>query len=104
MLRLGYFAATVALGAVLATSASAVTLVIHQDMTAPGELKAINDLKTLWEKGGDKWSDLTIPHDSGATVTLGSLIAGGNPPNIFFSVTSGSAARMSRIRAAIASS
>jgi glucose/mannose transport system substrate-binding protein len=94
--RLGHFAAAVALGAALATSASAATLVIHQDMTAPGELKAINDLKTLWEQGGDHWSDLTIPHDSGATVTLGSLIAGGNPPDIFFSPEPGLYADLKR--------
>jgi glucose/mannose transport system substrate-binding protein len=89
MLKLRSKIGTLALSAAISGPAMAATLVIHQDMTAPGELKAINDLKSAWEKGGDRWSDLTIPHDSGATVTLESLVAGGNPPDIFFSADPG---------------
>ncbi len=85
MLKCTVFAA----GVTLAASAQAETLIIQHDFISPGERRAITVLKNTWEKGGDKWNDLTMTHDSGSTVTLSSLLAGGNPPDIFFSAEPG---------------
>jgi glucose/mannose transport system substrate-binding protein len=60
-------------------------LVVHHDLASPAELSAVKVLKDAFEAGGDKWIDLAIPHDSGATISLANLVAGGNPPNVFFS-------------------
>jgi glucose/mannose transport system substrate-binding protein len=68
----------------LATSAGATEIVVHHDLSTPAELSAVKVLKDKFEDGGDKWRDLQIPHDSGATISIANLIAGGNPPNVFF--------------------
>lgn len=76
-------AAAVAIG--FATAVPAAELVVHHDLASPAELSAVKVLKDAFEAGGDKWRDLAIPHDSGATISLANLVAGGNPPNVFFS-------------------
>ena len=76
----------VALGAalLLGTSAgSAADLVIYHGWSSPAEVAALNILKSGLEAKGDTWTDLAIPHDSGASVSLINLVTGGNPPNVF---------------------
>ncbi len=75
-----------AFGAALLLSAvpvSAADLVIYHGWSSPAEVAALNILKTGLEAKGNTWTDLAIPHDSGASVSLVNLITGGNPPNVF---------------------
>src|SRR5688572_13442590 len=75
-----------ALGAALllsAVPASAGELVIYHGWSSPAEVEALNVLKAGLEAKGHTWTDLAIPHDSGANVSLINLITGGNPPNVF---------------------
>jgi glucose/mannose transport system substrate-binding protein len=75
-----------ALGAalLLGTSAgNAADLVIYHGWSSPAEVAALNVLKAGLEAKGNTWTDLAIPHDSGASVSLVNLVTGGNPPNVF---------------------
>lgn len=76
------------LGAALLAGASTVAvqatdLVIYHGWSSPAEVAALNILKAGLEAKGHTWTDLAIPHDSGANVSLINLITGGNPPNVF---------------------
>jgi glucose/mannose transport system substrate-binding protein len=82
-LRLGLAAGILSAAGIGA--AGATEIVVHHDLASPAELSAVKVLKDAFEAGGDKWKDLAIPHDSGATISLANLVAGGNPPNVFFS-------------------
>src|ERR1700712_4930464 len=44
---------------------------------------AANVLKGGLTAKGDGWTDLAVPHDSGANVSLINLVTGGSPPNTF---------------------
>jgi glucose/mannose transport system substrate-binding protein len=76
------------LGAVLMSSALsmpafATDVVVYHGWSSPAEVAALNILKAGLEAKGDSWTDLAIPHDSGASVSLVNLVTGGNPPNVF---------------------
>ncbi len=76
------------LGAALLLSATpiavhAADLVIYHGWSSPAEVAALNVLKGGLEAKGNTWTDLAIPHDSGANVSLINLVTGGNPPNAF---------------------
>jgi glucose/mannose transport system substrate-binding protein len=76
------------LGAALLLSAStaavqATELVIYHGWSSPAEVAALNVLKSGLEAKGHSWTDLAIPHNTGANVSLVNLITGGNPPNVF---------------------
>lgn len=64
-------------------AASAEELVIYHGWSSPAEVAALNVLKAGLTAKGDTWTDLAIPHDTGANVSLMNLITGGNPPNVF---------------------
>src|SRR5215475_8582208 len=64
-------------------AAHATDLVIYHGWSSPAEVAALNVLKSGLEAKGDSWTDLAIPHDSGASVSLINLVTGGNPPNVF---------------------
>jgi glucose/mannose transport system substrate-binding protein len=63
--------------------ALATELVVYHGWSSPAEVAALNVLKAGLEAKGDSWTDLAIPHDSGANVSLINLVTGGNPPNVF---------------------
>lgn len=73
--------AALLLGTALPTPAA--ELVVYHGWSSPAEVAALNILKSGLEAKGDTWTDLAIPHDSGASVSLINLITGGNPPNVF---------------------
>lgn len=76
--------AIVAAGLMLsAVPAFATELVVYHGWSSPAEVAALNVLKAGLEAKGHTWSDLAIPHDSGANVSLVNLVTGGNPPNVF---------------------
>ena len=58
-------------------------LVIYHTWSAPAEVGALGVLRTALEAGGDTWTDIAIPHDTGSNVSLMNLVTGGNPPNVF---------------------
>ena len=65
------------------TMAPAEDLVIYHTWSAPAEVGALGVLRTALEAGGDTWTDIAIPHDTGSNVSLMNLVTGGNPPNVF---------------------
>jgi glucose/mannose transport system substrate-binding protein len=67
----------------------AADLVIFHNWSSPAEVAALNVLKAGLEARGDTWTDLAIPHDSGASVPLINLVTGGNPPNVFLEANPG---------------
>ena len=81
------------LGAALMMSASTVgysaDLVIFHNWSSPAEVAALNVLKSGFVAKGNTWTDLAIPHDSGASVPLINLVTGGNPPNVFLEANPG---------------
>lgn len=66
-----------------ATAGYATDLVIYHGWSSPAEVAALNVLKAGLTAKGDTWTDLAIPHDSGANVSLINLVTGGNPPNAY---------------------
>ena len=64
-------------------AAKAEDLVIYHTWSAPAEVGALGVLRAALEKGGDSWTDIAIPHDTGSNVSLMNLVTGGNPPNVF---------------------
>lgn len=81
------------LAAALMTSAvpvaHAADLVIYHNWSSPAEVAALNVLKADFEAKGNSWTDIAIPHDSGASVSLTNLVTGGNPPNVFLEANPG---------------
>ena len=82
------------LGAALLMSVVPVTgyateLVVYHGWSSPAEVAALNVLKAGLEAKGHTWTDLAIPHDSGASVSLINLVTGGNPPNVFMEADPG---------------
>ena len=83
-----------ALGAALllgtaASAAQGADLVVYHGWSSPAEVAALNVLKAGLEAKGSTWTDLAIPHDSGASVSLVNLVTGGNPPNVFMEANPG---------------
>jgi glucose/mannose transport system substrate-binding protein len=68
---------------VMPVASYATDLVIYHGWSSPAEVAALNVLKDGLTAKGDTWTDLAIPHDSGASVSLINLVTGGNPPNAF---------------------
>ncbi|HHY50047.1 MAG TPA: carbohydrate ABC transporter substrate-binding protein [Alphaproteobacteria bacterium] len=89
MLRktLASFGALLMLGT--APAAVAADLIIYHNWSSPAEVAALNVLKKDFEAKGHTWTDLAIPHDSGASVSLVNLVTGGNPPNVFLEANPG---------------
>jgi glucose/mannose transport system substrate-binding protein len=65
------------------TASYATDLVIYHSWSTPSEIAALNVLKAQLVAGGNSWTDLAIPHDTGANVSLTNMVTGGNPPNVF---------------------
>ena len=78
----------VGLGAALmltatATYVGATDLTVYIDWSTPSEMAALNVLKTNLANQKIGWTEIAIPHDTGANVSLTNMVAGGNPPNVF---------------------
>ncbi|HEV7718311.1 MAG TPA: ABC transporter substrate-binding protein [Arsenicitalea sp.] len=65
------------------TASYATDLVIYHTWSTPSEIAALNVLKTQLNADGNGWTDIAIPHDTGANVSLTNMVTGGNPPNVF---------------------
>lgn len=75
-------AATLMLGA-SSLAAQAEDLVVFQQWSSPAEVAALKVLHEAVTAKGINWIDITIPHDTGSSVSLLNLVIGGQPPNIF---------------------
>jgi glucose/mannose transport system substrate-binding protein len=64
-------------------AAQAEDLVVFQNWSSPAEVAALNVLKKAVTDKGINWIDITIPHDTGSSVSLLNLVVGEQAPNIF---------------------
>lgn len=58
-------------------------LVVFQNWSSPAEVAALNVLHAAVTAVGINWIDITIPHDTGSSVSLLNLVVGEQAPNIF---------------------
>lgn len=70
-------------------TAQAEDLVVYQNWSSPAEVAALNVLHEAVTAQGINWIDITIPHDTGSSVSLMNLVVGGQPPNIFIENNAG---------------
>lgn len=58
-------------------------LVVFNNWSAPAELGALNVIRTSFQAQGGTWKDITVAHDTGASIPLINMLTGGNPPDVF---------------------
>lgn len=58
-------------------------LVVFNNWSSAAEIGALNVIKSSFEAKGGKWKDITIAHDTGASIPLINMLTGGNPPDVF---------------------
>jgi glucose/mannose transport system substrate-binding protein len=66
-----------------AAYADPVPLTIYHTWSTPSEMAALNVLKSTLANNNIGWTEIAIPHDTGANVSLTNMVTGGNPPNVF---------------------
>lgn len=58
-------------------------LLVFNNWSADAEIGALNVIRTEFQKEGGTWNDITIAHDTGASIPLINMLTGGNPPDVF---------------------
>ena len=58
-------------------------LLVFNNWSAEAEIGALNVIRNAFQAQGGKWNDITIAHDTGATIPLINMLTGGNPPDVF---------------------
>lgn len=58
-------------------------LVVFNNWSSAAELGALNVIRTAFQGQGGIWKDITIAHDTGASIPLINMLTGGNPPDVF---------------------
>ncbi len=58
-------------------------LLVFNNWSAPEEIGALNVIRTTFQAEGGTWNDITIAHDTGASIPLINMLTGGNPPDVF---------------------
>ena len=66
-----------------AYAADPTPLTIYHSWSTPSEMGALNVLKDNLAANNIGWTEIAIPHDTGANVSLTNMVTGGNPPNVF---------------------
>jgi len=66
-----------------AYAADPTPLTIYHSWSTPSEMAALNVLKSNLADNSIGWTEIAIPHDTGANVSLTNMVTGGNPPNVF---------------------
>ena len=66
-----------------ACAADPTPLTIYHSWSTPSEMGALNVLKDNLAANNIGWTEIAIPHDTGANVSLTNMVTGGNPPNVF---------------------
>jgi glucose/mannose transport system substrate-binding protein len=75
--------AALLVSATAALAADNTALTIYHSWSTPSEMAALNVLKSKLATQNIGWTEIAIPHDTGANVSLVNLVTGGNPPNVF---------------------
>jgi len=64
--------------------AQTVTLGVNHGWSSPSEMAALKVLQDHLKAEGIGWKDVqVVAHDTGSTVSIMNMIAGGNPPDVF---------------------
>jgi glucose/mannose transport system substrate-binding protein len=58
-------------------------LVVFNNWSSEAELGALNVIRQAFIGQGGTWKDITIAHDTGASIPLINMLTGGNPPDVF---------------------
>ena len=58
-------------------------LLVFNNWSSDAEIGALNVIRNEFQRQGGKWNDITIAHDTGATIPLINMLTGGNPPDVF---------------------
>jgi glucose/mannose transport system substrate-binding protein len=58
-------------------------LLVFNNWSSDAEIGALNVIRNAFQAQGGKWNDITIAHDTGASIPLINMITGGNPPDVF---------------------
>ncbi len=58
-------------------------LVVFNNWSSEAEISALNVIRNAFQAQGGKWTDITIAHDTGASIPLINMLTGGNPPDVF---------------------
>jgi glucose/mannose transport system substrate-binding protein len=58
-------------------------LVVFNNWSSEAEIGALNVIRNAFQAQGGKWTDITIAHDTGASIPLINMLTGGNPPDVF---------------------
>jgi len=56
---------------------------VFNNWSAEAEIGALNVVRNAFQAQGGKWNDITIAHDTGASIPLINMLTGGNPPDVF---------------------
>ena len=82
-------AAAPATEAPAATDAAIGELVVFNNWSSEAEIGALNVVRNAFQAQGGKWTDITIAHDTGASIPLINMLTGGNPPDVFIESNAG---------------
>ena len=55
-------------------------LLVFNNWSAASEIGALNVVRGAFQAQGGIWNDITIAHDTGASIPLINMVTGGNPP------------------------
>ena len=58
-------------------------LVVFNNWSSEAELGALNVIRQAYIAQGGTWKDISIAHDTGASIPLINMLTGGNPPDVF---------------------
>jgi glucose/mannose transport system substrate-binding protein len=58
-------------------------LLVFNNWSAASEIGALNVVRGAFQAQGGIWNDITIAHDTGASIPLINMVTGGNPPDVF---------------------
>lgn len=58
-------------------------LLVFNNWSSDAEIGALNVIRNEFQAQGGKWNDITIAHDTGASIPLINMLTGGNPPDVF---------------------
>jgi len=58
-------------------------LLVFNNWSAEAEIGALNVVRSAFQAQGGIWNDITIAHDTGASIPLINMLTGGNPPDVF---------------------
>ena len=58
-------------------------LLVFNNWSSDAEIGALNVIRNAFQAQGGKWNDITIAHDTGASIPLINMLTGGNPPDVF---------------------